>query len=207
MPSYPAHQTAVVVVDPFNHFLSEGGKMWPYVKETVEQGHVVEHLGLLLQTARNHRLLVVYAPHRHTREGDYLNWKHFSPSQEGTKKLVLFQQGSWGAEFHPALTPQPGDLIAQHHWTASGFANTDLDFLLRMHGIESVVIGGMRANTCIDCTARYAVELGYHVTFIRDGIGSFNQEEIRATVEINFPNYGHALLTAEEFAAALNGRS
>ena len=136
-----------------------------------------------------------------------MNWKHFSPSQAGSKQLVLFEEGSWGAEFHPDLKPQEGDLIAQNHWTASGFANTDLDFLLRMHGIESVAIGGMRANTCIDCTARYAVELGYHVTLIKDAIGAFNQDEIKATVAITFPNYGHAILTAAEFVAQLEGAS
>jgi len=45
------------------------------------------------------------------------------------------------------------------------------------------------------------------VTLIKDGIGAFNQEEIRATVEITFPNYGHSLLTAEEFAATLESQS
>lgn len=206
MNPYAHQKTAVVLVDPFNDFLSEGGKMWPYVGETVARGQVVGHLTLLVQAARKHGIQVVYAPHRHTREGDYLNWKHLSPSQLGSKQMVLFEHGSWGAQFHPALQPQPGDLIAQNHWTASGFANTDLDLLLRMHGIEAVVIGGMRANTCIDCTARYAVELGYHVTLIKDAIGSFNREEIRATVELTFPHYGHALLTAAEFAAVLEGQ-
>lgn len=197
-------KTAVVLVDPFNDFLAKGGKMWPFVESTVADGKIVERLAAVVATARKRHVLVAYAPHRHTSEGDYLNWKHYSPSQAGSRDFTLFEKGSWGAEFHPALKAQPGDLVAQNHWTASGFANTDLDFLLRMRGIESVVIGGMRANTCIDCTARYAVELGYHVTLIKDGIGAFNQEEIRATVEITFPNYGHRLVTAAEFIASLD---
>ena len=32
---------------------------------------------------------------------------------------------------------------------------------------------------------------------------SFNWEEVKATVEVNFPNYGHALLSMEEFIDAL----
>ena len=63
---------------------------------------------------------------------------------------------------------------------------------------------GMRANTCIDSTARYGVELGYHVTLIKDGIAAFNWEEIKATVETNFPNYGHSLLSTEEFIKTIN---
>ena len=111
----------------------------------------------------------------------------------------MFEKGSWGGEFHSDLSPKAGDLIAQNHWTASDFANTNLDFLLKQDNIDHVVIAGMRANTCIDTTARYAVELGYHTTLIKDGITAFNWDEIKATVQVNFPSYGHALLSTEEF--------
>jgi len=70
--------------------------------------------------------------------------------------------------------PKEGDHIAQNHWTASGFANTNLDFLLKQHNIDHVVIVGIRANTCIDTTARYAVELGYHTTLLKDAIAAYS---------------------------------
>lgn len=203
MSTYPANRTALLLIDPFNDFLSENGKLWPFVKETVVDGNIVEHLKSLVNGARKYNIKVVYVPHRHTQKGDYLNWKFFSPSHNGTKNLTVFEKGSWGAEFHPDLQPKEGDLIAQNHWTASGFANTDLDFLLKINDIDHVIIAGMRANTCVDSSARYAVELGYHVTLIKDGIGAFNWEEVRATVETNFPNYGHSLLTTNEFVKIL----
>lgn len=192
-------KTALILIDPFNDFLSEGGKLYPYTKETVEGVNLVQNISRLLHKAREQGLKIIYAPHHHTTKADYLNWKFLAPSHQGTKNMTVFEKGSWGAEFHPDLLPQPGDLIAQNHWTASGFANTDLDFLLRMHNIERIVLAGMRANTCIDSTARYGVELGYHVTLIKDGIAAFNWDEIKATVEINFPNYGHSLLSVQEF--------
>lgn len=201
MDSFDFKKTALILVDPFNDFLSEGGKLYPYTKETVEGLNLVSNIRSLVEGARAQNMLVVYAPHRHTRKGDYLNWKFLSPSHRGSKNTTLFEQGSWGAEFHPELEPQPDDIIVQNHWTGSAFANTDLDFILRMRGIERIVLAGMRANTCIDSTARYGVELGYHVTLIKDGIGAFNWEEIRATVETNFPNYGHRILSADEFAS------
>ncbi|MFZ0510394.1 MAG: hypothetical protein WAM14_02205 [Candidatus Nitrosopolaris sp.] len=48
------------------------------------------------------------------------------------------------------------------------------------------------------------MELGYHTTLIKDGIAAFSWEEIKATVEVDFPNYGHALLSTEQFINALN---
>lgn len=203
---YPTKNTALVLVDPFNDFLSPGGKLYNATKETVEGTGLIEHLKQLVAAARQHSLQVVYAPHHHIEKGDYLNWKFMAPSHTGSKNVQLFEKDSWGAAFHPELQAQEGHLIAQHHWTASGFANTDLDFLLRQHNIDHIVVAGMRANTCIDSTARYGVELGYHVTLIKDGIGAFNTEEIRVTVETNFPHYGHALLSTEAFIEALNNQ-
>jgi hypothetical protein len=43
------------------------------------------------------------------------------------------------------------------------------------------------------------VELRYHATLIKYGIATFNWDEIKATVEVDFPSYGHALLYTEEF--------
>ena len=57
--------------------------------------------------------------------------------------------------------------------------NTNLDFLLKQ------IVWLSQPNTCIDTTARYAVELGYHTTLIKDGIAAFNWQEIKATIEIN----------------------
>lgn len=61
----------------------------------------------------------------------------------------------------------------------------------------------MRANTCIDTTARFAQELGYHVTLIRDAIGAFSLDEMTATFELNAPTYAHAIVTTGEFLGAV----
>ena len=201
--NYSSENTAILIVDPFNDFLSEGGKLWSSTKETVKGVNLIENLKNILSAARSSGIKVVYVTHRQTERGDYADWKFLAPSHQGFLKYSMFEKGSWGGEFHPELSPKEGDLIAQNHWTASGFANTNLDFLLKQHNIDHAVISSIRANTCIDTAARYAVELGYHTTLIKDGIAAFNWEEIKATVEVNFPSYGHALLSTEEIISAL----
>ena len=47
------------------------------------------------------------------------------------------------------------------------------------------------------------MELGYHTTLLKDAIAAFTWEEIKATVQVKFPNYGHALFSTEEFINAL----
>lgn len=52
----------------------------------------------------------------------------------------------------------------------------DLDLLLKQHAVSRVVFTGMRANTCVDTSARCAQELGYHVTLLTDAIAAFSED-------------------------------
>jgi hypothetical protein len=36
MKNYSSGNTAILIVDPFNYFLSEGGKLWSSMKESVK---------------------------------------------------------------------------------------------------------------------------------------------------------------------------
>jgi nicotinamidase-related amidase len=58
----------------------------------------------------------------------------------------------------------------------SGFVNTDLDAQLKHRGIEKIILVGMLANTCIESTARFGMELGYHVILISDATAAFSQD-------------------------------
>lgn len=203
MSDYPISETALLLVDPLNEFLAEGGKLWPLTKDTAEAAGTIENLQKLTSGCREAGMQVIYSLHHATVDGDYENWQFLNPSHAGTHTRNLFVKDSFGAQVLASVAPQDGDLIAQDHWTASGFANTDLDFLLKQHGIRRVVIAGNRANTCIESTGRYAVELGYHTTLISDGIAAFSEAEMKATIEVNWPAFGHGVLDTETFLSKL----
>ena len=114
-----------------------------------------------------------------------------------------FARGEWGGEWHPDFVPKKGDIVVQEHWAQSGFANTDLDFQLKQHGISHVIVVGLLANTCIESTARYAMELGYHVTLVRDATAAVKPDRMHAAHELNGPTYAHAILTTRELITAL----
>lgn len=157
-----------------------------------------ENMALLLAGARDKGIQVVFVPHRRTRPGDYENWKFHNPSHARISEHKVFEQGSWGAEFHPDFQPTAGDLIASEHWTSSGFANTDLDFMLKQHRVDHIILAGLRANTCIEATGRYGVELGYHVTLAKDAVAAYSFDEMKAAIEVNFPAFAHAVLSSAE---------
>jgi nicotinamidase-related amidase len=197
---------ALLIVDPYNDFISEGGKLWPRLKETAEAVDCVKHMRQVVAAARAAGIRIFIAPHRRWREGDYADWQSLAPVQRGAAASKVFAEGTWGGDFHPDFQPAPGDIVASQHWASSGFANTDLDLLLKKHGISKVVVIGLRANTCIESTVRHAVELGYDVTLVRDAIASFGWDEMKAALEVNLPLYASALVSTEELVAGFRER-
>jgi nicotinamidase-related amidase len=196
-------RTGLLVVDPYNDFISDGGKLWPRVREVVEANGCVPHMIEVLQAARSAGVRIFFSPHRRWRAGDYETWKFWAPIQEAAARSRVFADGSWGGTFRDEFAPQPGDIVAQEHWCSSGFANTDLDLQLKKHGVHQLIVIGLRANTCIDSTVRYAAELGYEVTLIKDAIGSYSWDEMRATLELNAPNYARAIVSTKELLASI----
>jgi nicotinamidase-related amidase len=70
MKNHSSQNTAILIVDPFNDFLSEGGKLWSSTKETVKDINLIENLENILSAARSSAIKVVYVPHRQTEKGD-----------------------------------------------------------------------------------------------------------------------------------------
>ncbi|GAA4024579.1 isochorismatase family cysteine hydrolase [Streptomyces plumbiresistens] len=200
----PAH-TGLLLVDPYNDFLSEGGKLWPLVEEVATEVGLLDNLRAVTAAARAAGIQVFVVPHRRWREGNYANWNYLNRDQAGGNEARIFEAGSWGGEWHPDFAPQESDVVVLEHWAQSGFANTDLDFQLKKHGITHVVSIGMLANTCIESTSRFAMELGYHVALVRGATAAWTREMLHAAHELNGPTYAHAIVTADEIVAAFKG--
>jgi nicotinamidase-related amidase len=200
---YSEDQTALLIVDPYNDFLSEGGKFWPMVEGVAKEVGLLNNLRTVTAAARKAGIQVFYVPHHRWEPGDYEGWEHPTPYQISAGQAQAFARGSWGGEWHPDYAPQRGDIIIKEHWGGSGFANTDLDFLLKQKGIVRVIVIGLLAKTSIEATGRFAAELGYHVTLVKDATAAFSQDRMYAAHELNGPTYAHAILTTEELLTLL----
>src|SRR2546428_2987582 len=185
--------TALLVIDPYNDFISEGGKVWDRLKDVAEANQCIPHMMQVLDAARKADISVFYALHRRYRPGDYETWKYIAPIQKAAWSRKAFEYGTWGGEIRREFEPQPGEIVALEHWGSSGFANTDLDLQLKRHGIHKLIVMGLIAHTCVEATVRYAAELGYEVTVVTDAITDYSDEEMHAALDINIPNYAVAV--------------
>jgi nicotinamidase-related amidase len=201
--TYDRALTALLVIDPYNDFISEGGKIWPRIRAVAEANDCVPHMLRVLNAARMAKLRVCYALHHRYRPGDYETWKYLAPIQRAAWTKKSFEYGTWGGEVRAEFAPQPGEIVATEHWCSSGFANTDLDLQLKQHGIHQLIVIGLIAHTCIEASVRFAAELGYEVTVVKDATADYSEAEMHAALDINIPNYASAIVTTNDIVAAL----
>ena len=126
------------------------------------------------------------------------------PIQKAAWSSKAFEYGAWGGEIRSEFAPQPGDIVALEHWCSSGFANTDLDLQLKKHGIHQLIVIGLIAHTCVEATVRYAAELGYDVTAVRDATADYSDVEMRAALDVNIPNYARAIATTDQILDSIS---
>src|SRR3982074_1987089 len=74
---------------------------------------------------------------------------------------------------------------------------------LKKHGIHQLIVMGLIAHTCVEATVRYAVELGYEVTMVKDATADSSDDAMHAALDINIPNYASAIVTAAEVIEAI----
>ena len=201
--SFPPDRTALLVIDPVNDFLSEGGAGWEMTKTTVKMNDVVDHLKRAIEGVRPRGIPILFGPMAYTEE-DYADEQ--LQRRSGINRLMfekkMFLAGSWGADFHPDLQPREDDTVLLPHKSCDVF-QTDLPEHLRRMGITHLVIAGMTANLCCESTGRHAMEEGFDVTFLSDAIGASSIPEYEASIRVNYPLIANAVITVDEFLAAV----
>ncbi len=94
--SYDPGKAALLIVDPYNDFLSEGGKLWPLIKAVADEVGLLNNLRTIDGAVRAAGIQVMVVPHRRWQPSDYRGWSHPNPSQLGVMKRRVFARGEWG---------------------------------------------------------------------------------------------------------------
>lgn len=113
-----------------------------------------------------------------------------------------FVKGSWGADIVDDLAPAEGDILIEGKRGLDTFASTNLDFILRSKGIDTVILGGFLTNCCVESTMRTAYENGYRVITLTDCVAATSVEEHDNAIKYDYPMFSQPL-ESREVAAAL----
>jgi ureidoacrylate peracid hydrolase len=199
-------RTALLVIDPVNDFLSEGGAAWDLTQTTVEKHDVIGHIRQAIDSAHRRGIPVLFGPMAFTAE-DYTDDQ--LQRRSGINRMMherrMFLAGSWGADFHPDLHPGDHDIVLEPHKGIDVF-ETDLPEHLDRLGTTHLVIAGMTANLCCESTGRHAMERGFHVTYLHDAIGADNVAAYEAATHINYPLVANGIVDVDSFFDAIDNR-
>ena len=191
--------TALVVTDPQNDFLSPDGVTWELVGASVEENNTVEHIEQLFKAAKDKGYDVFISPHYYypTDKG----WQ-FGGTVENmmheinmfNRKGALTQEGFEGSgadwlESYKQYINDGKTIVASPH-KVYGPESNDLALQLRKRGKSKVILAGMSANLCVEAHLRDLLEQGFDVAVVSDATAGAKHPELGDGYASALTNFG-----------------
>jgi len=206
MPDTPAidpKRTAVVLIEYQNDFTSEGGTLHGAVEGVMESTGMMKNTADVVDAAREAGATVIHAPISFAAGYGEISDRPYG-ILAGVVEYNSFVKDSWGAAIVEELTPAEGDIVIEGKRGLDTFASTNLDFILRSKGIDTIALAGFLTNCCVESTMRSGYERGYQVYTLTDCVAATSQEEHDNAISKDYPMFSRPV-TGAEFADALAG--
>ena len=208
--------TALLLTDPQNDFLSPEGATWNLVGESVTENKTVENIEELLKAAKENRISVFISPHYYypTDHG----WKFEGTLEKVMHDINMFDRkgplnidgfsgsgADWLERYKPYI--EDGATVVASPHKVYGPENNDLILQLRKRGIGRVILGGMSANLCVESHLRELLEQGFEVFVVKDATAAAKTPDLGdgyAAAMTNFRFIANAVVSTEDAIAAMN---
>jgi nicotinamidase-related amidase len=210
------HNTALVITDPQNDFLSEAGVTWSLVGDSVRENKTIENIERLVKAAKSHGFEVFISPHYYY-PSDHA-WQFGGTIEKVMHEIKMFDrsgalsldgfEGSgadWLERFKPWI--EDGKTIVASPHKVYGPENNDLVLQLRKRNITRVILAGMSANLCVEAHLRELIEQGFEVTVVKDATAGARHPELGDGYEAALVNFGYiasAVLSTDQVVEAIS---
>lgn len=196
-------KTAVVLIEYQNDFISEGGALHGAVQASMEATGMIKNTQDVVAAAREAGVTIIHSPIQFA-AGYHEITAHPYGILKGVVDSNAFVKGTWGAEIVADVAPAADDIVLEGKRGLDAFGSTNLDFILRSKGIETVALSGFLTNCCVESTMRSAYERGYEVVTLVDCVAATSAEEHGNAITHDYPMFSKPM-TAQEFGTALSG--
>jgi len=183
-----AHHTALIVIDMQNDFCASDGFVAKGGRDVSLVEAMARRLPALIASARDAGVLVVFVRCSYsTDDNRYLSdvWLEQAARRQGGGYTLypVCQDGTWGGDYYGDVRPTADDVVVTKH-RYSAFNGTDLDMILRGHGIRTVVLTGVSTHVCVDTAAREAFVRDYYTVLVADGTAAYSQQEHETALKV-----------------------
>jgi biuret amidohydrolase len=207
VPSFDRGRTAVLITDPQNEFLREDGKLYPLLADNLKELGTIDNIAKLMETAKATNVALAVDPLVYT--ANDAGWTHPGALQKQLIEMKALHRAALndpkgfegsGADFFQRYKPMINDgktiVVAPHKMY--GPESNDLIYQLRSRGVDTVVLGGMVANLCVDSL----MENGFSVFVVKDAVAAPGADAYKAAL-VNYGMIANGVLTTEEAVQAL----
>jgi nicotinamidase-related amidase len=161
-----AQRRAVLALHYQNDVIHQNGRIrLGFAEGDAQRDAVIAAAGRLLAGARAASLPIVHV--RIAFRPDHADVVRNGPIWENVVRIGAVAEGSWGADFHDRLRPQPDEIVVRHG-RINAFFGSPLEETLRLFDAAELVLGGVATNSVVEHTARHAADMGYRVTVAAD---------------------------------------
>jgi nicotinamidase-related amidase len=207
--------TALLVTDPQNDFLSEQGVTWELVGDSVKENGTIGNIERLFKAAKEGGYEVFISPHYYypTDHG----WHFGGTIEKIMHEINMFDRkgaltiedfsgsgADWLDRYKPYI--EDGKTIIANPHKVYGPENNDLSLQLRKRGIGKVILAGMSANLCVEAHLRELLEQGFEVAVIKDATAGARHPELGDGYEAAIVNFGYianAVMTTDSAVEAM----
>lgn len=212
IPTLDKASTAVLITDPQNEFLHPRGKLYKLLESNLKKLGTVENIELLMKTAKDNKVTLAVDPLMYTPLDN--NWANAGALQRQLLDMKALHAAGFsdkeligtGADFYERYKPYINDgktiKVAPHKMY--GPESNDLVYQLRSRGIDTVVLGGLVANLCVDSHMRALMENGFRVYVVNDAVAAPGEEAYQAALT-NYGMIANGVMTTQEAVKALGG--
>lgn len=193
-------RTALVLIEYQNEFTSPGGVLHDAVAPVMESTRMLDNTVELVEKARAAGVTIMHAPITFAPGYGELT-RHPYGILKGVVDGNAFVKGTWGAEIVDDLAPSEGDIVIEGKRGLDTFASTNLDFILRSKGIDTIVLGGFLTNCCVESTMRTGYENGFRVITLTDCTAATSQEEHDNALRFDYPMFSTPVTSQDALAA------
>lgn len=177
--------TALLVMDFENDIVHPEGafKDFGFAQMVADNG-VLDKTAQLLVAARGAGITVIYVsvkfrPGYPERPANAGLW-------QGLHAANALVEGTWGAQIHDRVAPQASEAVVTKRGV-SAFTASDLEQILHVAHIGTLLLAGVATNFVVEGTARQASDLGFNTVVVGDCCASVNQEAHDASLTTALP--------------------
>jgi len=207
--------TAIVITDPQNDFLSPNGVTWGVVGESVTENNTVANLETIFKIAKENGITVFVSPHYYYKHDH--NWKFEGALEVLMHNIKMFdrtgalsQEGfnesgaDWLDDYKEYIDGE--NVVVSSPHKVYGPESNDLALQLRKHGFSKVILAGMSANLCVESHLRELIENGFEVAVVKDATAGAKLPGMNAyeAALVNFRMIASHVFTTEEVVEQIN---